>query len=344
MNTPLVSIIMPVYNAGRFVGECVDSVLAQDMPDWELLVVDDGSTDDSAAIVAARMAAAGGRLRLLSQPNSGVSAARNRALDEARGRYVMFVAADDVLPPGALSAYADAVRALGVPDMLRCEYTAVDAAGAPLFASKAAMNTRGGFVAIDSAAFYLRCVRSEFFLWLLWVRRECIGTLRFVAGRAFMEDAEFLLRLAPAAGRCAYTSGRLYLYRKYSEAASARLTAGKAADVCAIIRRICGLVADGGCAPAALDAYMRATARFCMEVLQGYVFSAGPDGMAEAAEAVQAPAVAVLCAGVCGHSRADGALARADYAAFARLYRRRRLWRACVSLPRRIFNKLLSLC
>lgn len=340
MNTPLVSIIMPMYNAGRFVGECVDSVLAQDMPDWELLVVDDGSTDASAAIVAGRMAAAGGRLRLLSQSNSGVSAARNRALDEARGRYVMFVDADDVLPPGALSAYADAARGLGYPDMLRCEYTAVDADGAPLFASKAAMNTRSGFVAMDSAAFYRRCVRSEFFLWLLWIRRECIGTLRFVAGRAFMEDAEFLLRLAPAVGRCAYTSGRLYLYRKYSEAASAHLTPKKAADVCAIIRRICGLVADGG-APPAIDAYMRATVRFCMEVLQGYVFSAGPDGMAEASAAVQAPVVAALCADVCGHSPVDAALARADYAAFGRLYRRRHLWRTCVSLPRRIFNKLL---
>lgn len=90
----LVSVIIPVYNAEKYLAQCLESVLGQTVSDFEVLVVDDGSTDGS-ELVAERFAARDSRVRIFRQPNSGVSAARNLALDHARGLYVVFVDSDD---------------------------------------------------------------------------------------------------------------------------------------------------------------------------------------------------------------------------------------------------------
>jgi len=93
---PLVSIVTPVYNAARWLPETLASVRAQTFTDWEHLLVDDGSTDDSAAMIALA-AARDPRIRLLRTPqNSGPSAARNRALDAAQGRFIALLDADDL--------------------------------------------------------------------------------------------------------------------------------------------------------------------------------------------------------------------------------------------------------
>ncbi|MDR2885736.1 MAG: glycosyltransferase, partial [Rikenellaceae bacterium] len=98
----LISFVLPVYNVEKYLARCLDSVLAQDLaPDeFEVVVVDDSSTDGSRA-VAERYAAADPRIRLLVlSPNGGVAAARNMALDHARGKYVWPVDPDDFLFPG----------------------------------------------------------------------------------------------------------------------------------------------------------------------------------------------------------------------------------------------------
>ena len=92
----LVSIITPVYNAERFIAQTVDSVIAQTYAQWEMLLVDDCSTDRSAQIIA-QYAQRDGRIRYIRlERNMGAAAARNRGLDEARGRYVAFVDSDDL--------------------------------------------------------------------------------------------------------------------------------------------------------------------------------------------------------------------------------------------------------
>jgi glycosyltransferase involved in cell wall biosynthesis len=95
------TVIVPVYNAARTIGRCVDSILAGAPGDLELILVDDGSADGSGGICDAR-AAADGRVRALHQPNGGVSAARNRGLAEATGEFVAFADADDAVLPGFL--------------------------------------------------------------------------------------------------------------------------------------------------------------------------------------------------------------------------------------------------
>ena len=94
MQDNLVSIITPLYNGERFVGQTIESVLAQTYPDWEMLIVNDGSKDNSEQI-ALDYAAKDNRIRVFSQPNGGSASARNHGIREAQGRYMVFLDSDD---------------------------------------------------------------------------------------------------------------------------------------------------------------------------------------------------------------------------------------------------------
>ena len=99
-NHPTVTIIVPVYNASKTLRRCVDSVLKQEYADFELILVDDGSQDDSGA-VCDEYARQDPRVQVIHKANAGVSAARNTAMDRARGTYLQFLDSDDWLTPDA---------------------------------------------------------------------------------------------------------------------------------------------------------------------------------------------------------------------------------------------------
>ncbi|MFC3608427.1 glycosyltransferase family 2 protein [Stutzerimonas tarimensis] len=107
---PLISVVIPCYNYGAFVGEAIASVLAQGYPHYELIVVDDGSTDDSAAVIERELGKGEGgaqRVAFVQQPNRGVSAALNAGLALAKGELIATFDADDVMPPGRLALQAE---------------------------------------------------------------------------------------------------------------------------------------------------------------------------------------------------------------------------------------------
>ncbi|HVF37605.1 MAG TPA: glycosyltransferase family 2 protein, partial [Sphingomicrobium sp.] len=98
---PAISVVMPVYNRADSVGRAVASVLAQDFPDFELIVVDDGSTDGTAEAVSAEIDP---RLRLIRLPgNAGGNAARNRGIEAARAPLIAFLDSDDAYLPHKLA-------------------------------------------------------------------------------------------------------------------------------------------------------------------------------------------------------------------------------------------------
>ena len=98
LTAPLVSVIVPAYNAGPFLAATLESVLDQTHRAFEVLVVDDGSTDETATIAAA-YAVRDSRIRPLTQANAGVAAARNRGIAEARGEFIAPIDADDIWFP-----------------------------------------------------------------------------------------------------------------------------------------------------------------------------------------------------------------------------------------------------
>lgn len=100
MAQPLVSIVVPVYNAMPYLATCLDSVRRQSYPNLEVLLVNDGSTDGSLALCR-ELAAADPRFQVIDQPNAGVSTARNRAMEKATGKYLQFVDGDDKLTTDA---------------------------------------------------------------------------------------------------------------------------------------------------------------------------------------------------------------------------------------------------
>ena len=107
---PIISIILPVYNAEKYLGKCLDSLKVQTFPDIEILCVDDGSQDGSRRICEEYMLA-DKRFKLLSQPNSGPAAARNLGLRNAAGRYLMFCDADDWYQPDICEKLLKAITA-----------------------------------------------------------------------------------------------------------------------------------------------------------------------------------------------------------------------------------------
>ena len=128
------SIIVPIYNVAPYLRKCVDSLLTQDISDYEIILVDDGSTDNSGAIADEIVRAAMGNgqwaidnesnrpmLRVIHQANAGLSAARNTGIATAQGEYIMFFDSDDYLQPNVLGALMEQVEREHL-DVLRFDY------------------------------------------------------------------------------------------------------------------------------------------------------------------------------------------------------------------------------
>lgn len=123
MNTdPLISVIIPAYNAAPYIEEALRSVLAQTHANLDIIVVDDGSKDETAAIARA---IDDPRIRVVSQPNGGVSAARNKGLELAQGDFISFHDADDGMEPTNLEEKLSALRSANVDwvfgDLILCD-------------------------------------------------------------------------------------------------------------------------------------------------------------------------------------------------------------------------------
>ena len=101
MKSPLVSIIVPVYNVAPFLKRCIDSIIAQTYTYYEVWLVDDGSTDESAGICDS-YCCQDERVKVLHKKNGGLSSARNAALDKCNGDYILFVDSDDAISPNGL--------------------------------------------------------------------------------------------------------------------------------------------------------------------------------------------------------------------------------------------------
>jgi len=207
---PLVSVVVPAYNSGRFIRETVRSVLTQTLADLELIVVDDGSTDDTPTLVAQ---VRDPRLSLIRLPHGGLPpATRNRGVRESRGRFVAFLDADDLWLPRKVEAQ---VRYLETSPNAGCVHTAahhlVDGRveeGLPL---------RHDTRVLDGNEVIPRLLTRTFiYNSSFMVRREVldrVGWLLEEPGFLMADDLDLWLRMAEAGWGFGYVAEPLLLYR-----------------------------------------------------------------------------------------------------------------------------------
>jgi glycosyltransferase involved in cell wall biosynthesis len=105
-DSPLFSVLVPTYNHGRYVGAALDSLLSQTRPDWEALVVNDGSTDDTPQVIDA-YARRDPRIRVFNKPNGGCASALNLGLEHAVGEWVLWLSSDDTFEPDKLAIHVE---------------------------------------------------------------------------------------------------------------------------------------------------------------------------------------------------------------------------------------------
>ncbi len=127
-DSPRTSIVIPAYNYERYVAQAIESALAQDDPDVEVIVVDDGSTDGTGEIAQHF----GDRIHYIRRVNGGLPAARNTGITAARGKFLVFLDADDLLVPTAVSTFHERLDAQGgVFDLIGCSHRNISIHGEP---------------------------------------------------------------------------------------------------------------------------------------------------------------------------------------------------------------------
>lgn len=187
-----VSIIVPIYNAEAHLERCISSLLAQSYSDTEILLINDGSTDDSLKICNA-FATANMHIRVISQDNQGVSSARNRGIESAKGDFLTFIDADDVIAPDAISKMVSELTTSGA-DAIRTRCL-INRAGViekePIITPKLYQTTE-----LNTVIEALVLGRMRAYMGLLMLRADKIPpTLRLDQSLQLMEDTCFYIDL-----------------------------------------------------------------------------------------------------------------------------------------------------
>jgi len=207
MNSPTVSVIIPTYNRAALLPRAVRSVIAQSFTDWELIIVDDGSTDDTRPVLSGFTSRLGSRLVVIHHANAGSSAARNRGIDAARGRFVAFLDSDDEYRPNKLARQLDLFRRCPQVGLTYSDYAYVDLEGRHRQSVFATISPRARRVECQYVAAGLYECGPDFFDELIqeyfiatitgMVRREVLGDgIRFPVGLSYAEEWLFYLQIA----------------------------------------------------------------------------------------------------------------------------------------------------
>lgn len=239
---PFFSIIIPAYNANAFLPNALESICSQEYPNFEILLINDGSTDNTEDICR-HYARLDKRISLISKNNEGVSIARNRGLDIAKGEYILFIDADDILYPNALSALYNSLISVKI-DYLRYEYQTIDEKGNSLYPNyKAKLRKKVSNQTLDAADCITRIVRNEYFLWSGIFRKEIIDKyhLRFMEGCTYNEDTLFMLQFFMHSKTHIYLPPILYGYRKSEGAVTARFTEKNYLDIKKVAEIACNI-------------------------------------------------------------------------------------------------------
>ncbi|PKM83675.1 MAG: hypothetical protein CVU88_01795 [Firmicutes bacterium HGW-Firmicutes-13] len=208
----MVSVIIPLYNVEKYIKWCLQSFENQMYKDFEIIIVNDGSKDNSANLVEEYIEKSQMNIKLIHQENAGVSAARNKGIDNSKGRYICFVDSDDMIAPNYLSDMAEILDNDDC-DMVICGVRSIsEESNCNLHYSG-----KNPFLKMSShealKKFLYRDINPG--VWSLMVRREVIdeNELRFAEGYRYSEDIEMIFKVIAQSNNIAITHVQLYLYR-----------------------------------------------------------------------------------------------------------------------------------
>lgn len=230
MNSPLVSIIVPVYNTEKYVSECLNSLIQQSYAHIEIIAVDDGSMDNSLKVLN-DISAKDSRLKVFSQLNQGVSATRNLALSKAVGEYVMFVDADDWID---LSTIEECLQAIGDGDVCFFAYIrefANRSLPKPLFPQTHIFSEeeckqlqRRMIGPIDEELANPGMLDSLGTIWGKLYRKEILNGIEFIDLKVIgtAEDSLFNCNVFRKVQKAVYINKAFYHYRKFNSGAETK--------------------------------------------------------------------------------------------------------------------------
>lgn len=217
-NNVKLSIIVPIYNVASYLHKCVDSLLAQDISDYEIILVDDGSTDDSGAIADELTAypqllpkRRGVPMKVIHQENKGLSAARNTGIAVAQGEYIMFLDSDDYLQPNVLRMLVEQIERDNL-DVLRFRYQNVRESG-EAFAPYKDMTNYNDYSAVptDGLSFLNERMGNQCYVVQFIIRKEIALQELFTVG-IYFEDTDWTPRMLLRAKHVASTELVVYNY------------------------------------------------------------------------------------------------------------------------------------
>ncbi len=205
---PLLSVVVPVYKVEAYLNRCLESLTAQTYRNLEILLVDDGSPDHSGEICD-RWAERDSRIRVLHQENRGAGAARNAALDAAKGELIGFVDSDDYLSPQMYEVLYSLME--GDVDIAECEILETEDDDCPL--EDGAQGEVHTYPAKEAMAMHIADTRFCQTPPNKLYRRRVLEGVRFPVGN-LIDDEDFTYRAIGASRRLAHTSARMYAYRQ----------------------------------------------------------------------------------------------------------------------------------
>lgn len=211
MTEPLISIIIPVYNAEKYLRACLDSVLAQTYKNWEAICVNDGSSDNSAQILK-EYAAKDTRFHIINQPNGGGSSSRNRALQAINGQYVAFLDNDDLYHPQYLEIlYANLQKSQS--DISCCSYLKFYGDDDYVFKEKHHANFDAVYT-LPFRAKFLRKKKIESLMWCKLYKSELLKNINFSLKLPAINDMLFNIAVLLASKKAVCCKYQLVAYRQ----------------------------------------------------------------------------------------------------------------------------------
>lgn len=254
---PRLSFIIPVYNAEKYLEECLQSILCQTLQDIELLCINDGSTDASPAILK-KFSAIDSRVKAITVPNGGVSTARNRGLQEASGEYIWFVDADDFLADKHAAEHLYQKAYTTGTDIIIFSYVELNQKSGKLRPRSVASTFAHQENPVTTTALGKDIFTMPSQVWFKIYKKDFLSrnAIRFDPSYAFHEDFKFLLEVMLGGGKLLSVQEYFYVYRMEAGSSASDNVTLHYNDIFRVFDDTYQLISSSNCDEAIMASYL----------------------------------------------------------------------------------------